>query len=158
MILIDQIKDALLERCEKDPVTGCWNWKLRLNPDYGSFCFRKKQYKAHRMSYAVFNGPIPKDLFVLHKCDNSKCINPDHLFVGTQLDNIKDCRRKGRNNPNAGEQNGRATLTQEIANRIREEHAETHTSYSTLAELHNTNKSIIGLIIRDRTYKSTVEV
>lgn len=51
---------------------------------------------AHRVSWELFRGPIPNKLFVLHKCDNKNCINPDHLFLGTAKDNIHDCIRKGR--------------------------------------------------------------
>lgn len=72
---------------------GCWNWIACTNPKgYGQFT----QLRAHRVSYELYVGPIPEGLSVLHKCDNRRCVNPDHLFVGTQDDNMKDMKRKGR--------------------------------------------------------------
>lgn len=52
----------------------------------------------HRLSFIAFNGPIPDGMYVLHKCDNRACINPEHLFLGTYSDNIRDCYAKGRRN------------------------------------------------------------
>jgi hypothetical protein len=72
---------------------GCWEyqgWRNRLG--YG----RCNAGSVHRLSYKKFKGEIPKDMNVLHKCDNPPCFNPDHLFLGTNADNIKDCMAKGR--------------------------------------------------------------
>ena len=76
---------------------GCWEWSSSKNKHgYGRFvCLG--QSLAHRVSYIVFHGPLFKNMFVLHKCDNPPCVNPDHLFIGTQTDNMKDCYNKGRN-------------------------------------------------------------
>src|ERR1700741_3016734 len=68
---------------------------------------------AHRLSWVSKNGPIPNGLFVLHKCDNRKCINVDHLFLGTLQDNYDDMRNKNRGNPAKGEDNGQAKLSKE---------------------------------------------
>lgn len=64
---------------------------------------------AHRMSWLLYRGEIPNDLFMLHRCDNPACVNPEHLFLGTQRDNLIDCKKKGRNG--IGEQNGMAILS-----------------------------------------------
>lgn len=79
--------------------SGCleWNKSISLKQRYPYITVNKKRLKAHRFSYEYFIGEIPKGLFVLHKCDNTKCCNPDHLFLGTQADNVADMVKKGRN-------------------------------------------------------------
>jgi hypothetical protein len=83
----------------KNYETGCWNWTGATTPpprQYGQLYVNGKTILAHRISYVVHVGKIPQGMQVLHKCDNPRCINPDHLFLGTQKDNIQDCVRKGR--------------------------------------------------------------
>ena len=75
----------------------CWPWKSGLYWDgYGQFGIGKKKVRAHRVSYIINIGEIPESLFVLHKCDNPSCVNPKHLWIGTQLDNMQDMKNKGR--------------------------------------------------------------
>lgn len=85
-----------------DLVTGCWNWLLKLDPDgYGRVHRSGKQPEfltSHRFSYEAFFGAVPEGFNVLHRCDNPSCVNPDHLWVGTQIDNLADMHRKGRAN------------------------------------------------------------
>ena len=75
----------------------CWNWTRSMtNKGYGHFSLNGKDMTAHRMSWILTNGEIPNGLCVCHKCDNPRCINPNHLFLGTKLDNAKDAIDKGR--------------------------------------------------------------
>lgn len=76
---------------------GCWVWDGYCDPKgYGEFRFYGIEKSAARVSYIIHNGPIPNSLHVLHKCDNPPCVNPDHLFVGTHQDNMRDKVNKGR--------------------------------------------------------------
>ena len=74
---------------------GCWLWVGRRD-SYGYGKLGKKQTASHRLSWTIHFGPIPSGLCVLHRCDNPPCVNPAHLFLGTQLDNIRDMNAKGR--------------------------------------------------------------
>ena len=76
----------------------CWEWKAGLSSNgYGKFSINHKCYGTHRIAYFLHYKIDPIDKFVCHHCDNKKCVNPHHLFLGTQLDNIRDCVKKGRN-------------------------------------------------------------
>lgn len=76
----------------------CWIWcsATRMKFGYGAIKVKGKTLSAHRYSYTLHHGDIPAGMFVCHKCDNPKCINPDHLFLGTNSDNMKDAYSKGR--------------------------------------------------------------
>ena len=77
--------------------TDCWEWQCATNNiGYGFFRDGDKMRTAHRVSYELFKGPIPKGMVVCHKCDNPKCVNPDHLWLGTMQDNYNDMVSKGR--------------------------------------------------------------
>lgn len=89
------IKSRFMSKVKKtDP---CWLWTAyKSDAGYGSFWFKRKLELAHRSSWTLFKGKIPKGIHVLHKCDNPSCVNPRHLFLGTNLDNIMDKVKKGR--------------------------------------------------------------
>ena len=74
----------------------CWEWQANLGRGYGMFSIEGRSIVAHRVSWTMLRGPIPEGMLVLHKCDNRKCVNPNHLFIGTQSDNVCDMLAKGR--------------------------------------------------------------
>jgi hypothetical protein len=79
---------------------GCWIWTGYRKPGYrqgyGEVRMDGRTQRAHRVAWKLINGPIPLGLFVLHHCDNPSCVNPDHLWLGTQKENMRDSRIKGR--------------------------------------------------------------
>jgi hypothetical protein len=82
----------------------CWLWTGHKDPNgYGRIAMgRELLEKSHRMSYMIHKGPIPKGLVVMHICDNPPCVNPDHLQIGTNADNLNDSYKKGRHKMRAG--------------------------------------------------------
>ena len=93
--------------------TGCWEWTAALaGKGYGQIKLtgQRKQAYAHRVSYMIHKGDIPEGKEVLHACDNPKCVNPNHLSVGTQKDNLQDMKNKGRHL--FGEKNANCILTE----------------------------------------------
>ena len=75
----------------------CWLWKGGLTHNgYGRYKINYRSVKAHRFSWELHFGKIPENALILHTCDNPKCVNPKHLEIGTQLDNVRDCQLKGR--------------------------------------------------------------
>lgn len=90
--------------------TPCWEYTRRLDTSgYGAITYNGKQLKVHRASYLEYFGDIPQGFLVCHKCDNPKCFNPEHLFLGTSQDNMDDMVKKGRSA--YGENAGRTKLT-----------------------------------------------
>lgn len=74
----------------------CWMWTGKTLKGYGSFSIRSAFYSAHRVAYTIVVGPIPEGMGVLHRCDQPLCVCPDHLFLGTHQDNMRDAAAKGR--------------------------------------------------------------
>lgn len=114
--------DRLLEKMTPVPESGCWLWLGAARPTgYGNFYLHGKHTTAHRASYVLHGGEVTADEVVMHKCDTPECINPAHLVVGTQQDNIHDMFRKGRGrpNPSKGEGNPRAKLSEDDVRAIR---------------------------------------
>lgn len=137
--------------------TGCWEWTGRLcNKGYGRIDFckynNKITYFSHRVSYEIFYGiSILKEIFVLHKCDNPKCCNPNHLKIGTQQDNMNDKVNRGRQA--SGENNGMSKFTWEIVNKIRRLKMTGNYTNKQLADIFNSGTSSIYDIINNRTWK-----
>lgn len=101
--------DNFWNKVDKCSENDCWNWKAsKYLAGYGAFYVNRMKCLAHRFSYELHFGEIPKDLMVLHKCDNPSCVNPNHLFIGTHQDNMNDMVSKNR----AGKSNAQLTEDQ----------------------------------------------
>jgi len=90
-------KEQILSNYQPIPYCGCWIWDGCINNSgYGAVRYEGKTQRVHRVMYELSKGQIPKGMHVLHQCDTRCCVNPDHLFLGTNKDNIEDCISKGR--------------------------------------------------------------
>lgn len=133
----------------------CWEWQSSKNDqDYGRFLFNRKSRAAHRIAWELTYGEIPDGLSVLHKCDNRKCCNPAHLFLGTHLDNMRDMVQKGRHVPCLGERHGMHKLTAEKVRYIRKRYAQGGILQRELADEMGVSRSTIGKAIHRQLYGS----
>ena len=138
------------------PVTesGCWVFTGCVDEiGYGRFPYLQEN-KAHRVAWMLTHGEIPKHLKVLHQCDVRCCVNPNHLFLGTQKDNVDDCVKKGRNVsvPKHGETNPMAKLkshqVQEIRTRV-----SMGEKQKSLCHVYGVSPMTISRVVRGETWK-----
>lgn len=128
---------------------GCWIWRAAISWNgYGFFKIARKMVGAHRASWTMFRGKIPDGMMILHKCDNPPCVNPGHLFVGTQRDNHRDMVLKGRGIN--GEKNGRHKLNRLQVSIIRKTAG---VSQQYLADLFGVSQAAISSIQRGKTWR-----
>ena len=135
---------------------GCWEWQGPINSNgYGRYCVENGHKLAHRYSFKQFYGAIPDGKNVCHRCDNRRCINPHHLFLGTQSENLKDAVEKGRLTPPAlaGVANGNSRLSLADVVEIRAMHAR-GILMKNIAPIFSISLSSVSDIIRGRTWKS----
>lgn len=132
---------------------GCWMWvAYKDRKGYGKFG-HKKGTLAHRFSYILHNGKIPKGMQVCHSCDNPSCVNPNHLWVGTNRDNQMDCISKGRARRNSpfGEKNGLSKLTDDQVRDIKI--FSESMKQAELAIMYDCHPSNISFILSGKTWK-----
>lgn len=152
--LVDEIK-ANKERFESrfTMSDGCWEWNANKTADgYGVLSIAGKAQYAHRVSYQLYIGEIPSGMCVCHRCDNPRCVNPAHLFLGTKADNNRDCKNKGRGvgvgRGSHGEDNGCSKLNKEQVIEIRALHSKGVTQSELSKEFGVTQAQISNIIRR----------
>ena len=152
MYINKNIKEKFWNNVKK--TDSCWNW-IGANKQYryGRISINKKSYTTHRISWILHYGKIPKGLFVLHKCDNHLCVNPKHLFVGTQKDNMQDKILKGRSRNQNGENNNMSKLTGKIVLEIRRLYNDKNIPRKEISKMFNISTSNIDYIVTNKTWK-----
>jgi len=143
------LEERFWAKVTKSGQQDCWLWTGAANPDgYGTFFTNSPETMAHRVSYELHFGSIPKGMFVCHACDNPRCVNPDHLFLGTHAENMLDMTSKGRQ-----KQSGRARLTAKEVREIRKRYDDGH-RVGQLAKEFNASRSNIDCIVHRKTWKA----
>jgi hypothetical protein len=141
--------DRVLRRCIPVPEAGCWIFEGCLTlTGYGQVRVNGKGHLAHRVSYACLVGEIPDGAHVLHRCDTPCCVNPDHLWIGSHADNMRDCADKGRNGQR-GERSHNNRLTTSSVKEIKA----SALSRRELADFYDVGLSTIDDIRKGRTWK-----
>lgn len=153
------IEERLMSRTKRNEKTGCIEWQGTKHNGYGRLIVGSRKdgtrhtTSAHRLSYLLFNGPIPDGYEVCHKCDNPACINPEHLFLGTRQDNVNDREIKGRNIVKIGEEQPRAKLTKKAVKQCRDLYFRGGISYEKLAKRFGVAKRTMMRAIKGITWK-----
>jgi hypothetical protein len=143
------------QKVSKHDEHSCWEWNAALMNGYGWFLLNKKDGPkfAHRVS-AVLAGLIDhinSEFHVLHKCDNTKCCNPAHLFIGTNSDNVADRVKKGRTKwtPHYGEANGMSKLSSDDVSIVRDLYKTGNISQSKIAKMFSIQQSQVSRIVNE---------
>ena len=177
-LLIERFWSYVIKSGDDD----CWIWTGGINiRGYGRFWFNGRLEQAHRFAYILTKGEIPLDLYVCHSCDNPKCCNPNHLWIGTAKDNSQDMVHKGRHlncamvhpekmargenhgsrtHPESmlrGSNNKNSKLTEQQVVEIRNKYAKGGISYSSLAIEYNVDMTNIACIVKRKTWKHVHE-
>jgi hypothetical protein len=161
------VRPASVRFWEKVDQTGdCWVWLAHKDhAGYGQFTYESKTIRSHRVSWMLTHGEIPNGLFVCHKCDNPSCVRPDHLFLGTHSDNMRDSYKKGRKvlpertrfvkgrQGRRGEESYWAKLTSDQVVEIRQLYEQGSITQEALAQRYGVNRTTVRDIINRRNWK-----
>ncbi len=155
-----QVVTSIFERFQEkyipEPNSGCWLWfganTGEANP-YGAMKVGKKNQLAHRISYELFCSSVPNGMHVLHRCDNSYCVNPEHLFLGSHAENMSDMKTKGRGNACRGVEHVKAKLTPEKASEIRQLVASGKT-HKEVTAIYGVSRGLVSMVVRGEMWSS----
>lgn len=138
------LAERFWEKVDMRRPDDCWPWQAATKQGgYGKIVSDDGRFLlAHRAAYELSIGPIPAGFVICHCCDNPACVNPNHLFLGTQADNLRDMRAKRRDNPPRGSRHPHARLTEDLAERIRADAR----SHWRIARDYGIGKTTVGMI------------
>jgi hypothetical protein len=154
--LTPKVRDRYEKKVDRSGCPGaCHEWTAYRNKGgYGQFNIEGRMYPAHRIQWTITNHQdIPPGMLVCHSCDNPSCVNPNHLWLGTNADNTRDKVEKGRAAYAAGEANGSAILTEDKVRMIREEYALGGITCKALAAKYGVSMNTISLTINRKIWK-----
>lgn len=152
------LEERFWEKVDIGSEDECWMWQAFCHPKgYGKFKMGKSMPNAQRVSWFLSYGEIPDGLFVLHKCDNRACVNPKHLFLGTNDDNMKDMARKNRSTKgkafHIGDDHPLSKLSSKKVKDIRKMYASGKFTYFDLAKKYGVAFQTIGNVITRKRWK-----
>lgn len=152
MMGIKNKSEDVWKRIYKRNENDCWEWEGYKDKDgYGTIHLEYKTRRVHRIVYELTYGSIPNRLYVLHKCDNPSCCNPNHLFIGTVQDNSDDQKRKRRTT--VGDKHGRSKLTEKNILEIKRLYNTGDYYQSDLGKLFNISHQEISRIINNKRWR-----
>ena len=161
-VCASNFQERILSKISVDE-NGCWNWTGCKNSEgYGNLTIgsrsdgTRRTVKAHRASYAAFVGEIPAGKDICHKCDNPSCVNPEHLFPGTEKDNVADMDAKGRRGFVLSENHPKAKLTEKDVIEARELRKQGF-SYYKLAKMYGVYRETMRRAVLGKTWQHMSE-
>lgn len=150
---IDRIKKLYEERVTRTG-SGCWGWKGSTDKNgYGTVGTKVTGLTlAHRISWRIHKGPIPRGLHVLHQCDNPPCTNPDCLFLGTNLDNVND--RNAKDRQSRGEDRPQAKLTDALVLEMRQRYSDfPRPSTRQMAKDYGVSPALVSYVVSNKIWR-----
>lgn len=155
-IASEPTEDRFWKLVDKRGPDECWLWKNSTTGRYPVLFHQKQPVKAHRFSYELHSGlKIPEGMCVCHKCDNTRCVNPGHFFIGTHQDNMADCKKKGRFRSAGlfGEASGHAVYKTEQVLEVKRLLLETTLSQKQIAKMTGLEAASVSMISQGRNWR-----
>jgi len=157
MKILKGIRRRFWSKVNKKCESGCWEWMGAIRNGYGCMKINKKTVDVHRLSWIIFHKNIPESLWILHRCDNHKCVNPSHLFLGTHSDNMQDMCSKGRHyfqrNPSSARKNSICKLRKNEIIQIRKLYKINKYTLKELGQIFHVSFTNVSQIVNFKTWK-----